>query len=247
MTTLLILGGTSEAASLVDALSRFTSLRVITSLAGRTAKPRHLPGEVRVGGFGGIEGLLRFLNEQSIDLVIDATHAFAEQMSRHAHQACQELAIPRLCLIRPPWARHEHDLWHDVPNLKVAAALLPRLGTRVFVTSGQRGIEAFAGLDELWFLIRTVEPITAQLPKKFHWVQARGPFTEAGEVDLMEKHRIDLLVTKASGGSATHGKIKAARCLGIPVVIIKRPTIPPGPKVESVKDAVTWLQLRVAG
>ncbi len=245
MATLLILGGTSEAASLATAISTNQSLHVITSLAGRTAQPRKLPGEVQTGGFGGVEGLIRFLRKRRIDAVIDATHPFAEQMSRHGDLACRDLGLPRLCLTRPAWARHGDDKWHEVPDVIAAATCLSGLGSRIFLTSGQRDLAAFSGLDDLWFLIRTVEPIEGIKPKQSCCLQARGPFTEADEIELMKTHRIDVLVTKASGGKATYGKIAAARQLGLPVLMIKRPDLPPGPSTDKLDDALTWLQHQV--
>ena len=245
--TLLILGGTSEAAALAGALCSNESLHVITSLAGRTKRPRKLPGEVRTGGFGGVSGLSTFLRERAIDAVIDATHPFAVQMSQHAADACRGLAVPRLYLARPPWERHSDDLWFEVADTSVAAIMLPGLGTRVFLTSGQHDLDAFQDLDDHWFLIRTVEPVHGTAPKQLLCLQERGPFTEADEIALLKTHRIDVLVTKASGGSATYGKIAAARKLGLPVVMIKRPKAQNGPTVTTVDDAVAWLQRQVTG
>ena len=243
--TVLILGGTSEAASLANALSTNKALHVITSLAGRTTRPRALAGEVRTGGFGGIEGLLRYLREQDVEAVIDATHPFAAQMSRHAADACSELAIPRLSLTRPCWPRHADDRWYQVTDAKAATTILPGLGRRVFLTSGQQDLDVFKDHDELWFLIRTVEPIKGVTPKHWQWLQARGPFTENDEMALLQAHGIDVLVTKASGGTATYPKIAAARRLSLPVVMIKRPNPPDGPVAESIEVALTWLQRQV--
>ena len=209
------------------ALASDETLDVITSLAGRTKARRTLPGEVRVGGFGGVEGLVHYLKERAVDLVIDATHPFAEQMSRHAYLACLDLAVPRLCLARPPWKKRVGDQWHEVSDIHAAADCLRKFGTRVFLTSGQRDLDAFADLNDLWFLIRTIEPIWGRAPTKLTFIQARGPFTERDEIDLMTEHRIDVLVTKASGGEATYAKIAAARHLGLPVIMIKRPAMPP--------------------
>lgn len=245
MKTVLILGGTSEAASLADALSTIDGLHLITSLAGRTEHPRKLPGEVRIGGFGGIQGLAAYLRERAVDAVIDATHPFAAQMSGHAAEACQGLGILRLHLTRPSWARHDDDRWHEVADAKVAAIFLPGMGRRVFLTCGQRDLEVYADLDDLWFLIRTVEPIEGKKPKHAHCLQAKGPFSEDDEIALFKEHRIDLLVTKASGGSATYAKIAAARKLGLPVIMIKRPAIPKGHAVETVDAALAWTQRQI--
>ncbi len=245
MATLLILGGTSEAAALAAAISAEQTLHVITSLAGRTARPRRLPGEVRSGGFGGVDGLIRFLRERHVDAVIDATHPFAEQMSRHGDLACRDLGLPKLCLTRPAWVRQDDDRWHEVPDIEAAAACLPSLGIRVFLTSGHRDLGAFSGLDDLWFLIRTVEPVEGIRPKHCCCLQAKGPFAEADEIALLKRHRIDVLVTKASGGKATYGKIAAARQLRLPILMIKRPDLPPGPSTDSLDEARTWLRQQV--
>lgn len=238
---LLILGGTSEAADLALALSAVADLRVVTSLAGRTRAPRLLAGEVRTGGFGGVDGLRQFLRDRNINAVIDATHPFAAQMSTHAATACLEETIPRLGLVRPLWPRHDGDYWIEVADAEAAAAALPGVASRVFLSTGHRDLEAFAGLDDLWFLIRTVEPVDGRLPRQAHFIQARGPFEEDAEVALFRNHQVDAVVTKASGGAATYSKIAAARRLGLPVVMIRRPPPPAGPAVVTVQAAVAWL------
>lgn len=242
---LLILGGTSEAADLAWALSAVADLRVVTSLAGRTRAPRLLAGEVRTGGFGGVDGLRQFLRDQNIDAVIDATHPFAAQMSAHAAAASLDEATPRLCLVRPFWPRHDDDRWIEVGDAASAAAVLPGLVGRVFLSTGHQDLAAFAGLDDLWFLIRTVEPVDGRLPRQAHFIQARGPFEEHAEVALFKNHQIDAVVTKASGGAATYPKIAAARRLGLPVVMIRRPPPPAGPAVATVEAAVAWFQCQI--
>ncbi|MGI9436806.1 MAG: cobalt-precorrin-6A reductase [Geminicoccaceae bacterium] len=244
---MLILGGTSEAAALAEALASQDDLHVINSLAGRTRSPRLLPGEVRIGGFGGVRGLIAFLEDRGINAVVDATHPFATAMSAHADMACRHFGIPRLHLTRPSWPRHPDDRWIEVADTKAAASSLPRVGRRVFLTSGHQDLEAFAELDDVWFLVRTVEPIRSTKPRHFHWLQAKGPFTEADELALFIDHRIDVLVTKASGGKATYPKVAAARTLHLPVIMIKRPRPPNGPSTEDIPTAVTWLRRQVTG
>jgi precorrin-6A/cobalt-precorrin-6A reductase len=190
--------------------------------------------------------LAAFLRERAIDAVIDATHPFAAQISDHAARTCQALGIPRLYLRRAAWPRHAEDRWVEVGSASTAATILPGLGPRVFLTSGQQDLDVFERLDHLWFLIRTVEPISAGLPNKCHCLVAKGPFTEADETQLLQTHQIDVLVTKASGGDATNAKIAAARKLGLPVLMIKRPKAPSGATVETVDAALTWLQHQVA-
>ena len=240
--TILILGGTAEAADLARRLQSWPGLRVVTSLAGRTRTPDPLPGEVRIGGFGGVDGLARYLGEQAIDVLIDATHPFAERISRHAVLAARSMALPRLRLARSPWAKRLGDQWIEVDEIASAAKALPGLASRVFLTSGHRDLAAFADLDDIWFLIRTIEPVTGPRPRHVLNITGRGPFDEAGEVALLQEHHIEALVTKASGGSATYAKIAAARRLGLPVVMIGRPPPPPGPLVCDTGAAQTWLR-----
>jgi precorrin-6A/cobalt-precorrin-6A reductase len=237
---LLILGGTAEAVALAGACAARPGLAVISSLAGRTRIPTLPPGEVRTGGFGGAEGMARFLIERGIDRLIDATHPFTVQIGLHAKSACDDLGVPRLRLLRPPWPREPDDRWLEVGDLAEAARRLPELGRRAFLTVGQRDLEAFAGGD-LWFLVRTIEPPGTRPLRKAAWLTGRGPFAVEAELDLLRAHAIDVLVTKASGGEATYAKLVAARRLGLPVVMVRRPPPPPGPSVDSVEAALAWL------
>jgi precorrin-6A/cobalt-precorrin-6A reductase len=241
VTRLLILGGTAEAVALAEACVARPGLEVISSLAGRTRSPTLPPGEVRSGGFGGVAGLAKFLLERTIDRVVDATHPFAAQIGAHAEQACRDVGVARLRLLRPPWRPEPGDRWIEVADLAAAARLLPELGRRAFLTVGQRELEAFAGLD-LWFLVRTIEPAGCLPLRRAYWLAGRGPFTVDGEIALLRAHAIDVLVTKASGGAATYAKLVAARRLGLPVVMVRRPLPPPGPVVDSVEAALAWLE-----
>lgn len=241
---LLILGGTREAADLAAAaVERFAErLDVVTSLAGRLAPSQILPGRLRVGGFGGAAALADYLGAERIDAVIDATHPFAKTMSGQAAAACETAGVPRLALVRPPWRQRPGDDWRLVHGAAQAAAILPAIARRVFLTTGPGSVGAFAGLERIWFLVRRFEPANGPLPLAgYEIVVARPPFSEAGERALMERHRIDTLVTKQSGG-ATEAKLAAARELGIPVVMIERPPPPPGPFVATVEDAIAWLE-----
>jgi precorrin-6A/cobalt-precorrin-6A reductase len=241
MTRLLILSGTTEASALAEACAGRAGLEVISSLAGRTRAPRALPGEVRVGGFGGADGLARFLQARAVDRLIDASHPFAEQIGRHAERACRMTGVPRLRLLRPPWQRRADDLWVAVADLAEAARRLPEFGRRAFLTVGHRDLGAFAGLADVWFLVRTIE-VPARLPlQRALWLQGRGPFPLEAELALLRDHAIDVLVTKASGGEATYAKIAAARELGLPVIMTQRPPPPPGPVVSTVAEALDWL------
>ena len=237
----LIIAGTPEASALAAACAGRGDLEVISSLAGRTRSPKAPPGEVRIGGFGGAAGLRRFLEARQIDRVVDASHPFALEIGRHAGAACQAAGVPRLRLLRPPWQRQEGDRWLEVADLAEAASRLPGLGRRAFVTVGHKGLDAFAGLEGVWFLIRTIEPPPAAPLAHAHWLQARGPFALEAELALLRAHAIDVLVVKASGGEATYAKLAAARHLGLPVLMLRRPPPPPGPMVGTVAAALEWL------
>jgi precorrin-6A/cobalt-precorrin-6A reductase len=237
----LILGGTAEAVALAEACAARAGIEAISSLAGRTRTPVLPPSEVRSGGFGGAAGLAEFLAVRGIDRVIDATHPFAVQIGTHARGACEAMGVPRLRLLRPPWPREPGDRWTEVADLAEAARRLPAFARRVFVTVGQRDLEAFAGLD-LWFLVRTIEP-PARLPlRQAQWLSGRGPFAVEAEIALLRTHAIDVLVTKASGGEATYAKLIAARRLELPVLMVLRPPPPEGPVVDSVQAALAWLE-----
>lgn len=245
---LLILGGTGEAASLAAAaLERFAGrIEVTTSLAGRTERPAPLPGRRRIGGFGGAAGLAAYLGADHVDVVVDATHPFAAQISAQAIEACAAADVPRLVLQRPPWPRHPHDRWIEVEDLAGAAAVLPRLGRRVWLTIGARGLDAFAGLRDCHFIVRLVDPPRAPLPLASHEIMlGRGPFDLTEERRIIERHVVEVLVAKASGGSATAAKLVAARERGLPVVMIRRPLPAPGPQVDNVVAALDWIAARL--
>jgi precorrin-6A/cobalt-precorrin-6A reductase len=238
----LILGGTSEAAGLARACAGRSDLRVISSLAGRTRTPAALPGEVRIGGFGGSEGLRRFLIKDAIGRVIDATHPFAARMASNAEIACRELNVPRLRLLRPPWQAQTGDRWILAGDMAEAAAALPALGRTALITVGQGDLEALAHLRDVRLVVRTIEPPDRQALCDAVWLSGRGPFRLEDEIGLLRAHRIDVLLTKASGGDATYAKLAAARLLGLPVLMVRRPPPPPGPIVESVAAALAWLE-----
>ncbi len=245
-TKLLILGGTGEAAALAGRLSDDPRLTVITSLAGRTRDPAKVAGTLRVGGFGGAAGLAAYLEQESIGILVDATHPFAARMAANAAQACAETGVPRLKLLRPAWRAGEADRWIEAPDMAAAAEAVGRTGTRVFLSVGRQDLSAFAELENIWFLVRSIEPLEAPCPlARAQVIQGRGPFSEAAETTLLKEHRIDLLVSKNSGGTATYPKIAAARRQGLPVVMIARPTAPAGETVETVDEAVAWVGARL--
>ncbi|MFF3327398.1 cobalt-precorrin-6A reductase [Streptomyces sp. NPDC002889] len=238
----LILGGTTEGRRLAETLCA-AGTRVTSSLAGRVATPRMPPGEVRVGGFGGADGLARWLREHQVDAVIDATHPFAGTISFNAAGAAAEAHVPLLALRRPSWVPVEGDDWHPVGSLPLAADAIPALGGRVFLTTGRMGLAAFAHLEEPWFLVRSVDAPEGACPPRTEVLLDRGPFTLDGERELLRRHRIDVLVTKDSGGAATAPKLTAAREARIPVIVVRRPPVPAGvPEVATFEEAATWLR-----
>ncbi|MFD0024483.1 cobalt-precorrin-6A reductase [Streptomyces sp. NPDC058382] len=246
----LVLGGTAEARRLAGLLVAElpAGATVTSSLAGRVTGPTLPPGEVRVGGFGGADGLAAWLLTHQVDVLIDATHPFAGTISFHAAAAAASAHVPLLALRRPSWVPVDGDDWHPVGSLAGAAEILPPLGTRVFLTTGRTGIAAFAGLDALWFLARSVEAPEPPYPGGLEVLRARGPFTLDGERELIARHRIEVLVTKDSGGEATAPKLAAAREARIPVVVVRRPPVPPGVPVAATPElAVALLRERLGG
>ncbi|WP_425173859.1 cobalt-precorrin-6A reductase [Mycobacterium sp.] len=234
----LVLGGTAEGRALAARLH--VSVDVISSLAGRVPDPALPVGAVRIGGFGGVDGLRRWLRDERIDAVVDATHPFAATITAHAARVCQELRLPYVVLARPAWDPGAAIM---VPSDDEAAQTVANEGfCRVFLTTGRSGAAPFAG-SGAWFLIRAVTaPDAAALPRRHQLLLSRGPYRYDDEHALMREHRIDALVTKNSGGDMTRAKLDAAAALGLPVVMVARPPLPPNATtVTTVADAVNWV------
>jgi precorrin-6A/cobalt-precorrin-6A reductase len=242
-TKLLILGGTAEAAALARAAdARFgPALQITTSLTGRAGRAGPLPGQIRIGGFGG-PGLAAYLSEHGVDLLVDATHPFAAGISAEARRACEQLNVPRLLLLRPPWRRHPLDRWIEVDDMAAAAAIVGRLGWRAWLAVGVAEIACFAAATGVRFLVRLVDPPRQRLPLRFYEVVlGRGPFSLVEERHQIERHAIDVLVCRESGSAASQTKIIAARELSLPVIMVRRPVPEPGEAVETVGAALDWL------
>ncbi|GAA5078718.1 cobalt-precorrin-6A reductase [Nocardia iowensis] len=204
-------------------------------------------GAVRVGGFGGVDGLREWLRTNEIGALVDATHPFAGVISANAAAAATDLGLPLVHVRRPGWSAQPGDRWIRVPDLAAAAKSVGELGERVFLTIGRQGVGAFAGLTRPWFLIRAIDPPEGALPANHELLLARGPFTLEDESRLLADKRIDVLVTKDSGGDQTDAKLIAARSAGIPVVMIDRPPLPDAAVVmETVAQAWDWLRERSA-
>lgn len=227
---------------LAERLAGRADLSVILSLAGRTRSPLAMPVPVRSGGFGGVEGLVEWLRAEATDLLVDATHPFAAIMSRNATQAAARLEIPLVALRRPEWQRQEGDNWTEVADPAAAIAALGDAPRRVFLALGRQEAHAADAAPGHHYLVRSVEPIEPPLavPSAAYRLD-RGPFAEADDLALLRDKRIDAVIAKNSGGTASYGKIAAARRLGIEVILIRRPPVPDVPVAESVDAAVAAL------
>jgi precorrin-6A/cobalt-precorrin-6A reductase len=241
VTSVLLLAGTREATRLAEVLVDGYGVDVLSSLAGVTTAPARRAGRVRVGGFGGAEGLADQLRREPCDALIDATHPFAATMPIHAAAAASATGTPSCRVLRPPWAPTAEDRWIEASDLRAAVAALDALGARrVMLTVGRLSTWAFAD-HGAWFLVRAIEAPDV-LPEHHRLHLARGPFDVGSERALMRDHRIDAVVTKNAGGSSTEAKLTAARELGIPVVMIDRPAQPAVTVVPGVDQAVAWLE-----
>jgi precorrin-6A/cobalt-precorrin-6A reductase len=242
----LILGGTTEARRLAERLVGRGDIDVVSSLAGRVAGPLMPPGQVRVGGFDGATGLTEWIRAHGVLAVIDATHPFAATMSWNAAAAAAASNVPLLALRRTAWAPGEGDRWHEMTSLGDAALILPELGTRHFLTIGRQGVSSFTDVMGAWFLVRSIDPPDEPTPPQMELLLDRGPYWLDSEIALMRGRRIDTVITKNSGGAATAAKLIAARELGLPVVMVQRPTTPGGvPEVADVQGALEWVDAQI--
>jgi precorrin-6A/cobalt-precorrin-6A reductase len=238
--SILILGGTTEARELGELLAGRADLAATLSLAGRTRSPAAQAIPIRTGGFGGIDGLVRYLHERQVRAVIDATHPYAAQISAHAFAAAGKTRTPLLTLSRPPWLPIAGDRWTEVDDVEAAVQTLGEAPRRVFLALGRQEVAPFLQAPQHHYLIRSIEPISVMPPSAHHLLQ-RGPFDAGAERELLRKHAIDVVVSKNSGGAATYGKIAAARELEIPVILVRRPPAIDAPCVARANQALAWL------
>jgi precorrin-6A/cobalt-precorrin-6A reductase len=245
---ILLLGGTAEARELA-VLLHAAGVRFVSSLAGRVARPRLPVGAVQIGGFGGVSGLQAYLMEQRVDAVVDATHPFAEGMTRNAVAACSSLSIPLLRLERPGWAEPEGAEWNWVDDHDQAAELAATLGNRPFLTVGRQSLGRFVGpLADHRTLVRVVDAPELALPATWTVLLSRGPYPVETERAVFAEHGVDVVVTKDSGGTYTRAKLQVAAEIGAAVVIVRRAAAVPGvPVVNDAVAAAAWVSETVAG
>ncbi|KLN62013.1 hypothetical protein WH96_00225 [Kiloniella spongiae] len=242
---ILILGGTTEANELAEHLSKDPTFHVTTSRAGVTVNRAKVSGNERMGGFGGVEGLIEYLRTSAINVVIDATHPFASTITGNTWTACQKFEIPHLILQRSAWCAEQNDNWIEVPDIQTAQEYLRTLenSMTVFLTTGQKKLDGFIAIKQHKFIARMIEPSVSDAEKQnLKIILQRGPFSEDEETRLVKEEKIDLIVCKNSGGTATYAKLIVARKHNIPVLMISRPPLPSAIVKSTVKGILSWLQ-----
>lgn len=238
---LLVLGGTTEASALARAVAE-RGLRAVFSYAGRVASPSDQPIPTRVGGFGGVDGLTRYLHEHSITHVIDATHPFAARMSWNAYHACGAAGVRLVALTRPEWQAQAGDAWTHVADVEETVAALNGPARRVMLALGKQNLPAFAAQPQHHYILRLVDEPDRPITLPHHTVVvARGPFDAAGDMALFREHGVEVVVCKNAGGAGAEAKLHAARILGLPVIMIDRPDLPPRVEVATVAEVLAWV------
>jgi precorrin-6A/cobalt-precorrin-6A reductase len=242
MARVLILGGTAQARLLAKRLAGRPELTVTLSLAGRTASPARQPVPVRIGGFGGASGLADYLAREAFDVLVDATHPYAAAISQNAAAAARRTGMLLITLRRPPWVAVAGDRWTEVSDVHEAVRALGIVPRRVFVTLGRNQLAPFVEAPQHYYLVRSVDPVDPPLAlPHVDYITGRGPFGEAEDGALMRAHGIETVIAKNSGGTATYGKIAAARALGIEVILLRRPPAPATAAAETIEEVIAWL------
>ena len=224
---ILLLGGTADARIIADRLAETPNLIAEMSLAGVLSKPPKMALPLRIGGFGGIDGLGQYIHDHGITILIDATHPYAAQMSHHAVMACQKTGIRRLTLWRPPWQAEKEDDWHGFDGWPELINAVPK-GARVFMAAGQDGMKALPLTPEFSVVARALAK-PEDLPDYVEMIKDLPGKTEDAEADLFQQHQISHIICKNSGGTSSQAKLLAARTLRLPVLMINRPSAPPQP------------------
>jgi precorrin-6A/cobalt-precorrin-6A reductase len=237
----LILGGTTEASALAKLLAGDPRFEATLSFAGRTAAPQSQPIATRVGGFGGADGLANYIKEQAIEAVIDATHPYAPRISANAVVACKRAGVGLATLIRPAWKPEAGDKWQTAPTAVAAALAIGKEPRRVFLALGRQELHSFAAIAQHHYVVRLIDQPVGARPHNLVLLQQRGPFDFDAELRLLKERKIDVIVSRNSGGSATYAKIEAARVLRLPVIMITRPVKPAGHIVRTAEEAMAWL------
>jgi precorrin-6A/cobalt-precorrin-6A reductase len=237
----LILGGTTEASALAKLLAGDPRFEATLSFAGRTAAPSPQPIATRIGGFGGADGLARYIEEKAMEAVIDATHPYAPRISANAVVACVRAGVPLASLVRPPWKPEAGDKWETAPTAVAAALAIGKAPRRVFLALGRQELHSFAPMAQHHYIARLIDPPQGVRPHNLVLLQQRGPFDRDAELRLLKERKIEVIVSRNSGGSATYPKIEAARMLSLPVIMITRPVKPVGHIVKTPEEAVAWL------
>lgn len=241
MPKILVLGGTTEASALARALANADHDAVL-SYMGRVERPKPQPIPVRIGGFGGVPGLIAYLHQHAITHVVDATHPFAAQMSGNAVQACAQTGVPLIALTRPAWQPGPGDTWQRVPDMAAAAAALSGPPQNVMLAIGRMHLAEFAPQPQHHYLLRLVDEPGETPPLPHHTIVVdRGPFSAQADEQLMRDHAIDLVVSKNAGGTGSVSKLAAARALNLPVLMIDRPSLPPRHETHDIATVLNWL------
>ena len=241
MIKILILGGTSEASAPASAVAK-RGLPAIFSYAGRVATPKPQPLPTRIGGFGGVSGLAAFVARERITHIVDATHPFAAQMSTNVLAAAAQCGVKATALTRPAWRPVNGDQWQSVASINEAVSALAGPPQRVLLAIGRMHLAAFTAQPQHHYVLRLVDRPTSPLPlADVSTVIDRGPFTLEGDLALLETQRIQRIVCKNAGGEGAASKLTAARTLGLPIVMIERPALPPRHEVHRIDDVFSWL------